>query len=334
MTTVVFFNNKGGVGKTSLVYHLAWMFAELGLDIVAADLDPQANLTSMFLQEDRLEDLWPTGKHPLTIQGVIEPIVRGIGDIKAPHLERISTRIHLIPGDLSLSGFEDKLSEAWPRCHNRDESAFRTMSAFYRAALLASESVSAQLVLLDVGPNLGAINRAALIASQHVLIPLASDLFSLQGLRNLGPQLRVWRESWLELRTKNPDPELILPGGEMEPAGYIVLQHAIRADRPVMAYRRWMAKIPREYREYVLGQPSIDALAVEADVECLATLKHYRSLMPLAMEARKPMFFLKPADGAIGAHVEAVRDCFRDFRTLAIRIAANCGVSLPNMAMT
>ena len=42
---LTFFNNKGGVGKTSLVFHLAWMFAEMGKRVVAVDLDPQANLT-------------------------------------------------------------------------------------------------------------------------------------------------------------------------------------------------------------------------------------------------------------------------------------------------
>src|SRR5271166_1876895 len=109
MKTIAFFNNKGGVGKTTLVYHLAWMFADMGHDVIAADLDPQSNLTSMFLDEDRLEELWPDGKHPNTIQGVVEPILRGIGDIQAPHVEAIdsSADIGLIPGDLALSGFED-----------------------------------------------------------------------------------------------------------------------------------------------------------------------------------------------------------------------------------
>ena len=66
-----FFNNKGGVGKTSLVYHLAWMYSDLGIRVVAADLDPQANLTAAFLEEDRLEELWPDGDHPLSIFGSI-----------------------------------------------------------------------------------------------------------------------------------------------------------------------------------------------------------------------------------------------------------------------
>ena len=320
MKTIAFFNSRTGVGKTSLVYHLAWMFSEMGITAIAADLDPQANLTSMFLDEDRLEELWPNGKHPLTIQGVIDPIVRGLGDIGAPHTEQITERVHLLPGDLALSGFEDKLSDAWPRCHNGDEAAFRTMTAFHRALSMAAESTGADFVLIDVGPNLGAINRAALIAADYVVIPLASDLFSLQGLRNLGPQLISWRKAWQQLRLKNPDPDLSLPGGSMTPVGYVVLQHAMRADRPVRAYQRWMAKIPGEYRTKVLDQPEPGSLVVEQDPECLATLKHYRSLMPLAMEARKPMFHLKPSDGAIGAHVEAVRDCYRDFERLANRI--------------
>ena len=37
MKTIAFFNNKGGVGKTSLVYHLAWMFADHGIKTLAVD---------------------------------------------------------------------------------------------------------------------------------------------------------------------------------------------------------------------------------------------------------------------------------------------------------
>ena len=54
---ITFFNNKGGVGKTSLVYHLAWMFADIKLRVIAADLDPQGNLTSAFLDNERLEQV-------------------------------------------------------------------------------------------------------------------------------------------------------------------------------------------------------------------------------------------------------------------------------------
>ena len=87
MKTIAFFNNKGGVGKTSLVYHLAWMYADLGLSVVAADLDPQANLTSMFLDDDRLEALWPDDEHTETLFGALQPLLEGTGDVAEPHVE-------------------------------------------------------------------------------------------------------------------------------------------------------------------------------------------------------------------------------------------------------
>lgn len=330
MKTIAFFNNKGGVGKTSLVYHLAWMFADHGINTLTVDLDPQANLTSMFLSEERLETLWPDGEHPDTVYGAIRPILRGVGDIAEPHTENISDMLGLIPGDLGLSRFEDKLSDAWPRCHNNDESAFRTMTAFHRLVQHGADR-DAELILIDVGPNLGAINRSALIASDQVCLPLAPDLFSLQGLKNLGPTLREWREVWGKLLDKAPS-DVPMPKGAMQPIGYVVMQHGILNNRPVKAYKRWLDKIPQTYRESVLGESGVGKIpALEQDPYSLALLKHYRSLMPLAMEANKPMFFLKSADGAIGAHQEAVTSCYKDFELLASKIAANAGIAFPNV---
>ena len=329
MKTIAFINPMGGVGKTTLVYHLAWMFADCGLPVLAVDLDPQANLTAMFLSEDRLEEIWPEDEeHKATIFGAVRPILRGIGDIAAPPVERILPDLGLLPGDLGLFAFADVLSDAWPRCHNSDEAAFRIMTAFHR---LMSEMADgwAELVLIDVGPNLGAINRAALIASDHVCVPLAPDLYSLQGLKNLGPALMGWRGTWADLTTKAPK-DLSLPAGSMSPAGYVVMQHGMRDSRPVKAYQRWMDKIPPVYRTAVLGKPTTGVVPkVENDPNCLAQLKHYRSLMPLAMEAHKPMFHLKPADGAIGAHGEAVKDCRSDFLRLAQKVGAAAGLKLP-----
>jgi chromosome partitioning protein len=326
MKSIAFFNNKGGVGKTTLVYHLAWMMADRGIKTLVADFDPQANLTAMFLDEDRLESLWPDSEHPDTIFGAINPILRGVGDIATPHVERLTSRLGLIPGDLGLSRFEDKLSDAWPRCHNRDESAFRTMTAFHRVTE-AGAKWGAEIALIDVGPNLGAINRSALIASDMVVVPLAPDLFSLQGLKNLGPTLRDWRSIWAELASKAPA-DLSIPAGTMQPAGYIVMQHGMRDSRPVAAYQRWMDRIPGVYREAVLGQSIVEPPQVQADLNNLALLKHYRSLMPMAMEARKPIFYLKPADGAIGAHVQATKNCYDDFLALAAKIARSAGITL------
>jgi len=332
MQTIAFFNNKGGVGKTSLVYHLSEMFAELGAKVIAADLDPQANLSTMFLDEERLEELWSEGPHEGTILGPVTPFIKGTGDVGSPRIESAAENIGLVVGDLGLSRFEDKLSDAWPRCMDRDEAAFRVISSFYRILLQSLETREADVALIDVGPNLGAMNRAALIACSHVVIPLAPDLFSLQGLKNLGPTLREWRAQWRDRLARFETHDLKLPEGSMEPVGYVLLQHSERLDRPVKAYRKWIDRIPGVYRESVLDSHRKPVPKVDDDPNCLSLVKHFRSLMVMAMEARKPMFRLKSADGAIGSHAQAVQDCYGVFKRLALRIAESCGVALPRMS--
>ena len=332
MKTVAFFNNKGGVGKTSVVYHLAWMYADLGLSVVAADLDPQANLTSMFLDEARLEELWAEDGERRTVYGALRPLLEGTGDVAPPHVENAAPGLGLVVGDLKLSAAEDELSSQWPNCLEGNPRAFRVLSALWRVLRLAADPVDAKVVLVDVGPNLGAFNRAALVAADKVAIPLVPDLYSLQGLKNLGPTLRRWRSQWADRRERNPAPhDLDLPEGAMEPIGYVVMQHAVRLDRPVQAYGRWMDRIPGVYREAVgEGEEQVgEGPSVEDDPDRLAALRHFRSLMPLAQEARKPMFSLKPADGAIGGHTQAVRDCYRDFRALARKVASRAGIDIP-----
>lgn len=320
MKTITFFNNKGGVGKTTLVYHTAWMCAELGKRVLAVDLDPQANLTSMFIQEEDLERLWPETGASQSILSCIEPIIDGLGDIADAPLQRIGPNIQLLAGDLGLSQFEDKLSDSWPRCLVGDKAAFRVMTAFYRVIHQAAEASSADIVLMDVGPNLGAINRAALLASDHVVMPLAPGLFSLQGLRNLGPTLHRWRDEWKKMMDAKPDDlDIPMPKGSMEPAGYVVMQHVERKNRPVKAYQRWVERIPEVYETHVLRRPH--ALeSGEQDANRIGFIKNYQSLMPLAEDARKPTFKLTPADGAIGAHATAVSKCYMDFKHLTQQI--------------
>lgn len=322
MKTIALFNNKGGVGKTTLVYHLAHMLPRVGHPTLAVDLDPQANLTSAFFDEERLEDLWERTTN--TILACVNPILEGTGDIKSPVPLEASEGLWVIAGDLGLSRFEDKLSDSWPRGYNNDQAALRTTSSFHRIIRQAAKAVNAEIALVDVGPNLGAINRAALLAADFLVIPLAADLFSLQGLKNLGPTVRTWRQQWAQVR-KLVSTTIDLPEGSMVPAGYVVLQHAVRLDRPVRAYGRWLERIPAVYREAVLEQgPSLRSGGADDNEHCLATLRNFRSLMPMAQDARKPMFDLKPADGAIGSHAQLAQTCAADFKNLARRIVQTC----------
>ena len=333
ITVLTFFNNKGGVGKTSLVYHLAWMLSDLGYRVLACDLDPQANLTAAFLDENRLENLWDesdsTVQTGTTIFECVKPLTE-VGDLLGPYLQQVSSSLlspgdlKLIPGDLTLAEFEDTLSSEWPNSMNSSNlhRPFRILTAFSSIMQQGAAEMNAAIILVDVGANLGAINRSALIASDFVVVPLGADLFSLRGLQNLGPTLKRWRQDWKRRKDNWDNPDFALPKGSMKPIGYIMQQHGVHLGRPVKAYDKWVNRMPKEYARNLLDEKTGPyPRTPENDPQnALATVKHYRSLVPMAQEARKPIFHLKPADGAIGAHATAAQNASLDFKILAEKI--------------
>jgi chromosome partitioning protein len=320
---IAFFNNKGGVGKTTLVYHLSWAFSDLGTKILAADLDPQANLTAFFLDENELGELWSENSPKRTVYRYIESLMHGIDDpVYNPYTVEVSPQLHLLPGELSLSLLEDDLFQQWLLCLEGKERAFRIISAFSHILQFSAQKVNAELILLDLGPNLGAINRSSLMATNYLLIPLTPDMYSLQGLKIIGQTIRKWRKDWVDHRDKNPTKILKVPFGDIEPLGYVVMQHLGRADHLVKMHERWISRIPKVYQEEVLGrQTDTSPLTPKpSDYNCLGLVKHYRSLIPMSMDAHKPIFHLLPADGAIGSHYHAVHEAEKNFKQLAKEI--------------
>ena len=248
---LTFFNNKSGVGKTSLVYHLAWMLSDLGYRVLACDLDPQANLTAAFLDEDQLEKLSDDGDDT-SAKTILQCVRRS--DSKDPTLAKITSELSLIPGDLALAGFEDALSSAWLDALGASElyRPFRLLTAFSTAMQAGATQMDASVVLVDVAPNLGAINRSALIATDYIIVPLGTNLFSLQSLCNLGPTLNQWRQEWQRRRDHWTQPDFPLPDGGMKPVGYVVQQHGLILSRPIRAYDKWVNRMPEAYARNLL----------------------------------------------------------------------------------
>lgn len=330
------FNNKGGMGKTTVISHLAWTLSRLGKRVVAIDLDPQANLTLSFLGEDELEHIWESKLQGSTIFQCLKPLMM-VGDIVEPQLKKISSNLYLIPGDVNLATYEDILSNEWSVSLG-DGNLYRPMrvlSAFGQIMQMAARKVGADIILVDIGPSLGAINRSVLVSTDYIVIPLSADLFSLQGLRNIGPILQGWKSNWKKRLDNYRDNSEFsmedvgeIPHGKMQPVGYLVQQYGIRADRPIKVYDQWVTRIPNTYREAILGEePSFQGL-LYTDKYCLGIIKHYRSLIPMAQEKHKPIFNLTSADGAIGSHAGAVQDAKKDFEDLAKKIADKIGLDL------
>jgi len=311
------------------------MFAELDKRVVAVDLDPQANLTAAFLDEDKIETLWSNASDS-TIYHSVKRLIE-TGNIVEPQLQKIAQDLYLIPGDAALSTYEEIFSNEWSKSM-RDNNLYRPMrilSSFWQVMQMAANKVEADMILVDIGPNLGAINRSVLIASDYVIIPLGTDLFSLQGLKNLGPTLRNWNNQWKKrldnwgnTHEAEQYSDFYLPQGKMQSIGYLCQQYRIRLERPIKVDDKWANRIPVVYRKYVLNKQEETDIRPADDPYCLAIIKHYRSLIPMGKEHRVPIFKLTAADGAIGSHAIAAQAAKQDFKQLARVIADKMNMQL------
>lgn len=330
MKTLMLFNNQGGVGKTTLTFNIAHMLARKGRRVVVLDYDPQCSLSALFLGDEDLVEIWSeedenaTTGRGRTVAGCVAPVRRGKGEVLEPALVPVADDLWLLPGHLELSRFEQPLAEEWPkRADSNNERALDVTTALDVLSNMAAAQVDADIVLIDVGPSLGALNRAALLSCDAVLVPLAPDLFSLQGLKNVGVTLREWREDWETIAPQRlrGRPQERLPLHRFQPIGYIVQQHLARADRIPSGYLRWAEQIPFFFHYYVLGDEGASRdLAIEQDDQCIALIKHFASLVPIAQIARKPIFDLKQADGIGGGHIQAVARARREFSELVDRL--------------
>jgi hypothetical protein len=255
----------------------------------------------------------------------VRPALEGTGDLANVEPTRLQSGLWLLPGSIDLGAFEDALAAAWPPSLSGDAAALRATTAVQRAIAGAARFAEADVVLVDAGANLGAINRAALLSADHVLMAQAVDLPSLKGLAGLGHVLRRWRDDW-QGRVVVPVPDRVAaPAGAMHSLGYVVLQPQVRLDRPVTAYGRWRERIPVVFADAVVGA----AMPGGDRPYEIATLRHYRSLLPLARDARKPMFDLRAADGALGSLAGYVQQCHHEYRALAQVILDRLGVQVP-----
>ncbi|MDA8305973.1 MAG: AAA family ATPase, partial [Deltaproteobacteria bacterium] len=194
------FNNKGGVGKTTYMYHIAHLLERRGKVVLMVDADSQCNLTAYSLPDSAMERQWT--ERGSSIWRVIEPVYQGIGDIRRRAPVRIKPNdypnLFLVPGDILLSNYEDRLGDTWSGAKGGSEPDLRIQSAIYRYILHASTVSKADVVMADLGPNLGSLNRAILSASNYFIIPMSPDLFSIRGTDNLGSKLVTWHNEWAQ----------------------------------------------------------------------------------------------------------------------------------------
>lgn len=324
MKILSFFNNKGGVGKTTALYHVGFALEKKGYKVLFVDGDPQCNLTAHTCDQEKIQKAWSRDGNSLF--HAIKPIISGSGDIIHVQPYQISNRnIWIYPGDILLSEFEGLLSESWTQVLAGQERGVRSYSAIYRLIKKFASEHDIDYVLIDVGPNLGSLNRSLLLACDYFIIPLIPDLFSLRGTQNMGKTLAnwamLWRDSINRFRRNIYDFDFEIPTGAPKFAGYIVEQFNVYRSRPTKAWQKWETEIPDYINKFIID-PLIEHDMVNGVNKNykLGEIKNFNTLIPMAQSALKPIFELRHEDGVIGEHHKYVKGCAIAFDELAEKI--------------
>lgn len=269
---ITIYNHKGGVGKTTLTINIASALASLGKSVLLVDSDPQCNLTSYLLSDDFVDELLNSSDSlkGRTIWTSVKPINDENGNILPIGPYEVGN-LHLLPGDIRLSEFEEFLGEAWTDCFRRRLGGLRATNSMGNLVDVICEDYDFDYVFFDTGPNIGPLNRALLLSSDYFIVPVACDLFSVRALSTLGQSLKKWIIDWETIKGLAPD-EVRLVKGRPKFLGYIPQRFkeygqemALEPKKYLFQIRKQMnravAQVLREVDEKLAPPSSLDPVA-------------------------------------------------------------------------
>lgn len=323
------FNNKGGVGKTTLLCNMAaYLQIKHKKKVIVVDADPQCNATTYMFEDYQIEGIYEKKN---TINKIIEPLSKGKGYITGPLpiMKSTNFEVDIIPGDTKLSLSEDFLSKDWIDGKSGDYRGLQTTLVF-KDLLFKLKQLGYDYVLFDVGPSLGALNRSVLVANDYYIVPMSSDVFSLQAIENIHQSLSTWETQLnrgLNDYYEKEQESFCIAENEinwtLQFAGYITQQYKAKTingiKRPVNAFEKIIKKIPNAIS--LLASKNIQPL----NENKLGEIPTLNSLIPLSQSGAVPIFALKSEHGVVGSHFNKVKEYEETIKMITNKLLENIG---------
>ena len=311
MKSIAVFNNKGGVGKTTFLCNLAASLVHYREKrVLVIDADPQCNATQYMFDDLMVESIYEKGG--FTLHNVVKPLAQGRGFAKTlDPLNSPNFNVDVIPGDPGMSLEEDRLATDWVQATGGDVRGLRTTFLFSQLLSLCSEY---DFVFFDMGPSLGSINRAVLVAVDFFVTPMSTDIFSVRAIDNISLSLATWKKklgrALEDIGDSIGDLEIENPHWHLQFLGYLTQQYTAKTIRgtkqPVRAFDKIAKKIPAKIEKLLIAHFT-NRPRPRSSFE-LGAIPTLHSLIPLAQTGHTPIFKLKAADGVVGAHFTKVRE--------------------------
>lgn len=341
MEVVTFFNNKGGVGKTTTIVNLAsYLSIYKGKKILLVDLDPQSNSTQIIVPEDQWRNFYGPECTKRTIYDYFRLMDAGEPVLKRYEIpitkDENNFKIDLIPGHPNLSIIDDLMSKSWTGAIGKDKGDLRRLNWLNQ---LKSFFPEYDYMFLDVGPSLGALNRSILLNSEYFITPMASDIFSLLGIENIAKWMTRWIEFYKDALTnlrkmdENFTKEFCIEyliNYQIENSckfiGYSVQQYSKRkfksGVRPTQAYERVIQNINAEIVKHlsVFNKPGLRTQDIK-----LGDIPYVYSIIPLSQTSNMPIFELAYKNGLRGNQTSSVDEYKNFIENIANNFLRNVG---------
>ncbi|PKZ21196.1 ParA family protein [Corynebacterium amycolatum] len=328
MRTPSFFNNKGGVGKTTLSTNVAHYFARQGKRVLYVDCDPQCNATQLMLTEEQHAKIYLSSKNveqaerdslANTVYALFIPLREGETDIE-PDIRPVRSErfgVDVLPGHPALSNIEDVMSDAWQSSLAKKTGDFRRIHWAGQLAVAMEDEDRYDYIFYDVGPSLGPFNRTVLLGCDAFVTPTSTDLFSFHAFGNLAKwfddwvteyseisegNLAQWRNYSSDISKKTRKLRLLGHDGRgLQYLGYTTLEYVKRRsngkEQLVGAFERFRGKFDDEAKR--IG----DSLGHSCDRYLIGHMPHMYSMPATAQDSHSTIADLQAADGVRGTQL-------------------------------